>query len=581
MEASVLWRLRRVAKNICDMGRIFLLGAVIVFGVHCVSAQVPDSTFGELYSFDDFNGLIRVAVTGVNFDGRNDRCYASFHLSDGRILLAGHTSGSDGTDMAMARLLANGRYDESAGPGGRMRIDLGHPADSILCAAMDAQERIVAAGAARTQGSNRYVNIVARTNADGIPDSTFGGNGHLLVDLPSDHELITQVIAMPDGRILLAGEARYGDIFWFPDSVYVFLLRLMPDGAPDASFGQNGLLLFSTENACRASVVSDMAIDHSGRIVVAGNSFHPTPDRKEGVGSACSFEVRIHRFLTDGSPDMEFGSDGWAKVLPRTPSSTIGGLVRTIQILEDDKILLAGNADPFSFFSERPAMVFLAKMQANGAPDSTFGGNGRFMRFIVGAADLAVPLSVLPLGESLYVGFEDYDASFSFAFGLFRFSTSGDWDTVSFGTNGVFNTDQIGWLPFYGKHHTHLSATDTNSIFIAGTYITFSLNMMIAKVKLNNPIISSANENTGESRVRIFPNPVSDGVLNVEYSGFASEGLVHLRMSDMQGRLLWQRQEWASGGIGQADVSQLPPGMYVLEVGNGAHWAVRRVVVGR
>jgi len=541
------------------MIRSLLFLTLNLSGMLCLPAQVPDSAFGMPFSF---GGINRPAVTGVNFEGRDDRCYASFHLSDGRILLAGHTSGADGTDMAMARLLANGRYDESAGPGGRMRIDLGHPADSILCAAMDAQERIVVAGAARTQGSNHYVNIVARTNADGIPDSTFGSNGHVLVDLPSDHELVTQIIAMPDGRILLAGEARYGDIFWLPDSVYVFLFRLMPDGVPDASFGQNGLLLFSTENACRASVVSDIAIDNSGRIVVAGNSFHPTPGRKEGVGSACSFEVRIHRFLTDGSPDLELGNGGWAKVLPRTPSSTIGGLVHTIRILEDDNILLAGNADPFSFFSERPAMVFLAKMQANGAPDSTFGNNGRFMRFIVGAADLAVPLSVLPLGESLYVGFEDYDASFSFAFGLFRFSTSGNWDTVSFGVNGIFNTDQIGWLPFFGKHHTHLSATDTNSIFIAGTHIVIThLDMMIAKVKLNNPIISSANENTGESRVSIFPNPASN-VTHVAIRDTFEQG--HLRIYNTQGMLL--RSQTLEAALTEVSLHALERGIYILEV---------------
>lgn len=564
------------------MSRKLLILFAALFGTIYLPAQVPDSTFGEPYSFDNFNGITRVAVTAINFDNRNDRCYASFHLNDGRIILVGHTSGTDGADMAMARLHANGLFDESAGPGGRMRIDLGYTADSILCAAIDAQERIVAAGCARQQGHHAYVNIVARADIHGVLDTTFGNNGHVLIDLPSDYEMITQIISMPDGRILIAGEARYGNEIWVPDSTNIFLLRLLPNGQLDTDFGQDGIINFRFEHECRASIVTDIAIDHSGRILVAGNNFHPTPGRKEGELSGCTFEVRMLCFLPDGTPDLTFGIGGWAKVLPATWPFGIGGLVHSIYVLEDGKILLTGNADPFSFFSEWPALIFFAKMLPDGTPDVTFGQNGRFMRFIFGAWDIATALDILPLGNHLYIGFEDGDPSFSAAFGLLQFSQAGIWDTISFGMNGRFNSHDIGWLPFYGRHNTHLSTSDTNSIFVAGTYgPSINLNMMIAKVKLNTHIVSSVKEAGFAGKIRVFPNPVSAGHLYLNFSEWGMEGLVQLSMYSVQGRPVLQRAEMPTGGVQKLEVSHLPAGMYILEISGRAFRTVEKVIIQR
>ncbi|MBX2926399.1 MAG: hypothetical protein KF852_01070 [Saprospiraceae bacterium] len=119
-------------------------------------------------------------MTGSNFNNRSNRCYAALHLPDGKIMLAGHTSGSDGTDLALVRLLPNGHYDESAGPGGRMRINLGNHADICLAAVLDGEGRIVVAGCARQQGPLGYTGLVARTDINGQVDTQFGNNGHVI-----------------------------------------------------------------------------------------------------------------------------------------------------------------------------------------------------------------------------------------------------------------------------------------------------------------------------------------------------------------------------------------------------------------
>ena len=99
--------------------------ASIAFFTLCGSAlaQVPDSTFGEPFSF--VPNIYFPAVTGCDFEGREDRCFASLFLPDGKIMLAGYSEGSDGIDLALVRLLHDGKFDSSAGPEGQMRIAWG------------------------------------------------------------------------------------------------------------------------------------------------------------------------------------------------------------------------------------------------------------------------------------------------------------------------------------------------------------------------------------------------------------------------------------------------------------------------
>lgn len=512
-------------------------------------------------------------MTAVNFNNRDDRCYAALHLPGGKIILAGHTSGADGTDMALLHLLSDGTYDEGVGPGGRIRTNFGHYADSCVAAVLDAEGQILTAGATHEQGQIMFNILVARTDTLGRPDSLFGNNGSVVIDLPPTREIITKIIPLPDGRILIAGDAYYGDDYYFPDSTRILVGRLWPDGSVDTSFGNNGFFYLQFDSGCNSSMLGDIAVDSEGRVLVSGASyfiyplnFFPHPQ--------CWHVVDLFRYTSEGLPDNSFGPAG-KFTLPHTQ-----GRARVLHIGNNDEIVLAGSVTNFEDL-HIPVHVYLGRVLTEGVMDSAFAYYGGFTRHINGGLFPAAPSDLLELADHYYMGFEDdaHGDGTSVAFGLIRFSKSGERD-MNFGYNGLFNTRN--WVPYYGGDVTQISTIDSNHIFISGFYwpelSEQKNNMFIAKVKLNN-VVSASEAVKAESKLRIFPNPVSGGVLNVDYSGFADEGFVQLRLSDMQGRLLWQRQVPAPGGIGQADVSQLPPGMYVLEVSNGAQRAVRRVVV--
>jgi len=543
--------------------------------VFCLStgilqAQVLDSLFGVPYSFTLVH--FTPGATSSDFINRDDRCYAALHLPGGKIILAGHTSSADGTDMALLHLLSDGTYDEGVGPGGRIRTNFGHYADSCVAAVLDAEGRILTAGATHEQGQIMFNILVARTDTLGRPDSLFGNNGSVVIDLPPTREIITKIIPLPDGRILIAGDAYYGDDYYFPDSTRILVGRLWPDGSVDTSFGNNGFFYLQFDSGCNSSMLGDIAVDSEGRVLVSGASyfiyplyFFPT--------TTCWHVVDLFRYTSGGLPDNSFGTGG-KLTLPHTQ-----GHASVLHIGNNDEIVPAGSVTNFEDL-HTPVHIYLGRVLAGGTMDSTFAYYGRFIRHINGGVGPAAPSDLLELADHYYMGFEDDAQGTGLYFGLLRFSKTGAWD-MSFGNNGVFNTE--GLLPYIGGEVTQISTVDSNYIFISGYHQTTALqknNMFIAKVKLNN-VVSAAEAVKEESKLRIFPNPVSGGVLNVDYSGFADEGLVQLRLSDMQGRLLWQRQVPAPGGIGQADVSQLPPGMYVLEVSNGVQRAVRRVVVAR
>src|SRR5690606_18942093 len=100
---------------------------------------------------------------------------------------------------------------------------------------------------------------IARLNADGSIDSSFGDNGHKVIHLTVGGTDIANSIAVLDnGKILLAGAA--GTSPRAPAFV-----QLNPDGTLDSSFGFNGIMV--VENLGFDSYALDMKIQKDGKIV--------------------------------------------------------------------------------------------------------------------------------------------------------------------------------------------------------------------------------------------------------------------------------------------------------------------------
>jgi uncharacterized delta-60 repeat protein len=125
---------------------------------------------------------------------------------DRRIVVAGNASGS--AAMTVTRLKPDGSPDATFGSGGTATVDFGSLADLLGGAVLQPDGKIVIAG--YTQASEDVA--VARLNANGSPDATFGVGGKATVDF-GVATFGFAVARAPNGRIVVAGQKTGGDDF--------------------------------------------------------------------------------------------------------------------------------------------------------------------------------------------------------------------------------------------------------------------------------------------------------------------------------------------------------------------------------
>jgi uncharacterized delta-60 repeat protein len=231
------------------------------------------------------NGALDATFDG---DGRKTfswgaigRITAAVVAPNGKILLGGF-SGPEGGNIQVARLNANGKLDTTFGTGGIAGVDFGGD-DFGQALARQADGRILVAGRSTLAGA-----VIARLRATGVLDPDFGGDGR--VTLPGGGSA-SAVLVQPDRKIVVAGNAS--------GSGAMTVTRLKPDGTPDGTFGTAGTA--TIDFGSLADLAAGAALQADGRIVVAGYT-------------QAAEDVAVARLNANGSPDATFGSAGKATV---------------------------------------------------------------------------------------------------------------------------------------------------------------------------------------------------------------------------------------------------------------------------
>jgi uncharacterized delta-60 repeat protein len=163
--------------------------------------------------------------------------------SQGRIVVVG-TEAS--TRLLVTRFDSHGNVDQSFGTSGTVSLhDVGVP-QMLRAAALQQDGKIVAVGTLGWHSSDRVAEpgkrdqiIVLRLDPNGVLDKSFAGGGLLLMASPrylwGGHGIAIQ----PDGKLLIVGhiveEADNGTL----SRSAIVLVRLRPDGTPDADFGSS------------------------------------------------------------------------------------------------------------------------------------------------------------------------------------------------------------------------------------------------------------------------------------------------------------------------------------------------------
>lgn len=222
----------------------------------------PDSTFGT-------NGLI-VYSNPVLYD----LCEGMEVQPDGKIVMAGRRYMKyDQSVVTVMRINTDGSLDSSFGVNGQtiLRSPIAEGYCTMQDMAIQPDGRIITTGYAYSGSVVWYTNIfmVARFMPDGRLDSSFGGDGIVTPDVAPGEEHSVALVVQDNGRIIIAGNVGAS----FPSfQSYGGLLRLMPDGTVDSSFGINGFIL-QDMSGTEAQTVSDLVLTPDNGILLCGHAY--------------------------------------------------------------------------------------------------------------------------------------------------------------------------------------------------------------------------------------------------------------------------------------------------------------------
>ena len=348
----------------------------------------------------------------------------------GRIVVAGYSNDSRGrNNFALARYTADMALDLSFGTNGTGKVSTDFSGNDIARGlAIDASGRIVVSGFTTVSGGASMA--LARYLPNGVLDASFGSNntGKVITDFSGNNAGSYSVVIDPSGRIVVAGLTGSGNLIDNPyDAIQhdFALARYLPNGVLDLSFGTNGTGKIATDFSGNSNdFASSVAIDSSGRIVVAG-----TTNVSNG-----QYDFALVRYLPDGKLDASFG-----KVI-----TDFGGLETIVSITIDanDRIVAAGITS--TNLSGGNSKIALARYLSNGQLDVSFGTQGKVIAGFSNdsaAANITQGVVIDPSNRIVVVGSTISNVSgATIDFGVARFTSAGILDTT-FGNQGAITTD--------------------------------------------------------------------------------------------------------------------------------------------
>lgn len=310
-------------------------------------------------------------------------------------------------------------------------------------------------------------------------DRLFAGDGRLetgCTSYNSNLQASTAVYVQPDDKFIVAANCNEQ---WS-------LLRYLPNGTPDLSFGKSGRITTDYGGNGLLTIQTD------GKVVAA-------------------FGLRLTRFHTNGAIDTSFGINGVADVFG---TSDENNQFLHIALQQDDKIVVGG---------VRNRQPLLARYTSDGNLDTTFSGQGFHLLEInddeqadYGTnhwGDLAIqPDGKIVVGRTAKRLVDPFYQTYDYDALLARYDGNGSLDS-SFGNGGLLN---------YGP-------TSDDFYFSAlgiqpDSKILVSINLVLIRLFPSGAIdeaFSPANNATGERVEGIALDQVGRILLYEEMSGYA------------------------------------------------------------
>lgn len=321
-------------------GKIRLPGGVLEGGLTGIASGPGDGV--TVIARADF---IRLSADGVLEPGgwnneavvrelSSGRIFSSFAIQpDGKIVIGGRTA-DDGPDrLVLARLDADGSLDPTFGGNGSgvatTGVEVGEGTPRL---SVLAGGDILLSG--ETAAHPRLI-AAARFTADGLPDPGFGSGGALVVPpVAYSDDKVNAVTAVPGGGVLATGTA----------TGRVLVAKYKADGHPDPGFGDRGVFLADPVAGAGPGQGTSLARLADGRIL---------------VGTRSRAGASLIMLGADGEPVRSFGGTG---------SVAVSGLdqISAVTPTGSGAILVAGS-------SRKPCHFLVERLGPGGGVDRSFG----------------------------------------------------------------------------------------------------------------------------------------------------------------------------------------------------------------
>lgn len=330
-------------------------------------------------------------------------------LPDDFIIAGGYSVEPGETFAILVKCSSDGTIDTSFGTDGIVKIFSGKYSNDAYVSDIMLQPdgKIIFCGKEKSDHTEFLEQfVIGRFLPEGIPDSSFGGEGlvyNYLTGLPS---YATSITMQADGKIIAAGITGHD----------FALTRYLNNGVPDYDFGTMGIVTTSFDDY---DYLEDIGVMHNGNIVAVGYYYDFSNNNCEYWKS----KILVACYTPTGELNEDFNSDG----ITTFAINHCNDEAYSLLIQPDDKILIGGATGNLSALESFNYSVL--RLNPDGSKDNSFADDGYL------ETDMYLPneyyaypqsLEFQPDGKAVLAGYtNDWDHSKTF-FSAIRISTGVD-----------------------------------------------------------------------------------------------------------------------------------------------------------
>lgn len=367
---------------------------------------------------------------------------------------------------------------------------------------------------------------IVRYLPDGELDSSFGENGIIISSISDDDDFLKAILLQEDGKIIAISRSTFNGDY------QVSISRYQTNGELDISFGTNGIV--TTYIGDGYNRVFDGNILDNGNLVISATIEVENNDDN----------IILLSYLHNGDLDPNFGNNG----IIHTNIFNDSVFYLPISTFNENKFLIAFGRSEFPTGS---GSLMLVRFLANGEIDTSFGENGTVLDE---SSPFSVHSMVVQADNEIVLGggIADFEGTY---FTMRRYNENGEVDSE-------FEESAFS----YFESAEIILQNDERILAVGNTYWYDGLeNIVVARFN-NNPL---GVEDFTNPNLKTYPNP-SNGIFNLILE---EEVNTSYHITDITGKVLQKGN--ISNLEPQIDLSFAQNGVYFLNTDFGTFRLVK------